>query len=149
MTIAIPDPDLPFNSGGFNCGVSEVEGMQVVAEECRNQSGLFWRVSCGNNIELDITDENLKIRAFQNEFIITEQGVKITGPVEIIGPTKITGTTTIAGDTKVTGKFDVTGDSVFTGDVTISDELVVDGITVNTHRHTYTGGGSTGGMVNG
>lgn len=67
MSIAIPDPDLPWGDG-TECSVDEVAGLQIIATECPNGGGLFYRVTCGS-VELDINPTR----------------VRITGNVEVVG----------------------------------------------------------------
>lgn len=83
MSIAIPDTDLP--SGSSGCSISEVRGMQLVVTECASQSGLFWRVSCGSNVEVDVTDTRVRVKNGATFFEIKPDGVFITGSLVLNG----------------------------------------------------------------
>jgi hypothetical protein len=100
MSIAIPDVDLPTGSSG--CSISEIKGMQLVVTECANQGGLFWRISCGDSVEIDVTDKRVRIKNENTFFEVKPEGIFVTGSLVLNGiPLETHVHPTSSGDTGV------------------------------------------------
>lgn len=135
MAVAVPDPDLPFDSG-VNCGVGEVAGLFFDVEECLRKSGLFYRMVCRENLVLDINPDRFSVKNKEIELSVHEDKILLETPTSNIG---VQGSliTIKVGDSTIY----VDGDSV-----TISSGSVsIDSPTVNMSGDLIVSGDVTGG----
>ena len=110
MSIAIPDGDLPGGGGGSgNCSYAEMEGFQTVVTECSTQGGLFWRVTAPNNVEIDVTDEEITLKNGIITLKVFNNKVQIISDIQSEGDMTHTGNVNIEGDVNITGRLYVNG----------------------------------------
>lgn len=83
MAAAVPDPDLPFDEG-VNCGIGEVAGLFFNVEECRRQSGLFYRMVCRENLTIDVDPDRFSVKNKEIELSVHKDKILLETPTSNI-----------------------------------------------------------------
>lgn len=63
MTSAVPDEDLPGGGGGAYCARGETRGYYQEVLECLSGNGLYWRIICGEGVEIDVNPTRVLVKS--------------------------------------------------------------------------------------